>query len=500
MAAVSGPQTTNCVTASSPHTDHVQSAPSPLSSLQFPQAAHQQHSVAISQTTTQPYPQPLYPPHYTCPLSGLSSQGPQPQPSTAPSSADELNLDSPLRISPPNIVTSPSSNLSTRPPRTMPLSATSTHQSVNKAHSSPHAPHSQSTSECQALIRSTSTPPTQQHTNQPHLTQQVPSIPHSMSAADMASSQPRSPHQPYPGNSPNSANNAFYRQRIGERDKCGHGEQITPPQSQAPHPSQPLHIPPACATNSPHHPPPQTAQGGVVQQVTTANHPYHTSLDPRSPYASHSSTCGSAHPPANHPQFHMSSATHSSAHLSPHPASPHSRVHLGESPQQGQSPIHRAGSQSSTSPYSPNSAYCNHSSPHLSEGGELSQSSPLPLQIPKGRRLWRETSLGQALTDALQELVEDKEIEIEESVRIMDLFDNVATDAIPKHSESRSLVFKMNGKMQEYKNIDGAWMLTCKNFRVRDRHRIFISEGVKIIAAEPSQLNHGSMGAVKRWK
>jgi len=116
----------------------------------------------------------------------------------------------------------------------------------------------------------------------------------------------------------------------------------------------------------------------------------------------------------------------------------------------------------------------------------------VPHHIPSGRTLWRETSLGQGLTDALQDLLEDNTLDFESSQNVLEVFDLVATEGLPRHSDSRSLTFKMNGTMQEYKNLDGTWVLYCKNFRVKDKHRVFLSDAVKIVAAEPETLGFKS--------
>lgn len=106
---------------------------------------------------------------------------------------------------------------------------------------------------------------------------------------------------------------------------------------------------------------------------------------------------------------------------------------------------------------------------------------------PHGLSLWRETTIGQCLMNALEELTLELSLPTVITPSILESFDMVMTQELSRVRASGHMKI-ISGWIVKYKNLDGTWDFYVSDFRVKDRKRCFISEFIRIVAVESDAL------------
>jgi len=94
--------------------------------------------------------------------------------------------------------------------------------------------------------------------------------------------------------------------------------------------------------------------------------------------------------------------------------------------------------------------------------------------------LYRRSSIGMALTDALDDLISDGHIAPQLAMKILSNFDRAVTEVLGAHVKSR-LTFK--GHLDTYRFCDEVWTFLIKdvNFKLENNNMIH-SDRVKIVS------------------
>jgi len=103
-----------------------------------------------------------------------------------------------------------------------------------------------------------------------------------------------------------------------------------------------------------------------------------------------------------------------------------------------------------------------------------------PTQAPLHYELYRRSSIGGALVEALDTFIADRRIEPQIAIELLRHFDKVIAETLAEKVKSR-LSFK--GSLDTYRFCDEVWTFIVKNinFKLENQHQL-TSERVKIVA------------------
>ncbi|KAK9476037.1 transcription initiation factor IIA, gamma subunit, helical domain-containing protein [Lipomyces japonicus] len=95
--------------------------------------------------------------------------------------------------------------------------------------------------------------------------------------------------------------------------------------------------------------------------------------------------------------------------------------------------------------------------------------------------LYRRSSIGVALTDALDELINESKIQPQLAMKILSTFDRSVTEALSERVKSTRLSFK--GHLDTYRFCDDVWTFIIKdvNFKMEGGDAI-VGDKIKIVA------------------
>eukprot|EP01071_Lankesteria_metandrocarpae_P005604 Lankesteria_metandrocarpae@DN4060_c0_g1_i1.p2 len=110
----------------------------------------------------------------------------------------------------------------------------------------------------------------------------------------------------------------------------------------------------------------------------------------------------------------------------------------------------------------------------------------------RGREIWWETTIGQALLFALEDLMETNVILPEVSVRFLHAFGDSMTTLFPRLTSNLPRL-RVQARIVEYRNLYGSWEFICSNFRVTSglggrKKTTYIGENVRVLAADDDAL------------
>ncbi|RPA79138.1 transcription initiation factor IIA small subunit [Ascobolus immersus RN42] len=95
--------------------------------------------------------------------------------------------------------------------------------------------------------------------------------------------------------------------------------------------------------------------------------------------------------------------------------------------------------------------------------------------------LYRQSSIGAALTDALDTLISDHRISPQLAMKILNNFDRVIAEVLSKNVDA-TLTFK--GNLDTYRFCDEVWTFLLKNvkFKFQRQQEEVLAEKVKIVS------------------
>jgi transcription initiation factor TFIIA small subunit len=100
-------------------------------------------------------------------------------------------------------------------------------------------------------------------------------------------------------------------------------------------------------------------------------------------------------------------------------------------------------------------------------------------------QLYRESSLGRALTDTLDELIQDSALDPQTAMTVLNQFDASISEAL--HSKVRSRA-TLKGQLHVYRFCDDVWTFDIQNANFRFENETISADKVKVVAcsAKPS--------------
>ncbi|KAK7205717.1 transcription initiation factor IIA, gamma subunit, helical domain-containing protein [Myxozyma melibiosi] len=95
--------------------------------------------------------------------------------------------------------------------------------------------------------------------------------------------------------------------------------------------------------------------------------------------------------------------------------------------------------------------------------------------------LYRRSSIGVALTDALDELIKDSKIQPQLAMKILSTFDRCITEILSDQAKATRLSFK--GHLDIYRFCDDVWTFIIKDvhFKMEGNEQV-VGEKIKIVA------------------
>ncbi|KAK9457561.1 transcription initiation factor IIA, gamma subunit, helical domain-containing protein [Dipodascopsis uninucleata] len=95
--------------------------------------------------------------------------------------------------------------------------------------------------------------------------------------------------------------------------------------------------------------------------------------------------------------------------------------------------------------------------------------------------LYRRSSIGVALTDALDELIRDERIQPQLAMKILATFDRSITETLNEKVKSTRLSFK--GHLDTYRFCDDVWTFIIKNVHFKmEGNETVVGDKIKIVA------------------
>ncbi|KAJ3294706.1 transcription initiation factor IIA, gamma subunit [Rhizoclosmatium globosum] len=95
---------------------------------------------------------------------------------------------------------------------------------------------------------------------------------------------------------------------------------------------------------------------------------------------------------------------------------------------------------------------------------------------------YRQSSIGQSLTDALDEMIEDGSIEPNVAIAMLKQFDNSMAEALRLQVRAKATI---KGKLQIYRFCDDVWTFVIDqgaNFKFENSELVKADEKVKLVA------------------
>ncbi|KAJ1676846.1 Transcription initiation factor IIA subunit 2 [Spiromyces aspiralis] len=93
--------------------------------------------------------------------------------------------------------------------------------------------------------------------------------------------------------------------------------------------------------------------------------------------------------------------------------------------------------------------------------------------------LYRTSTLGMALTDSLDELIQAGHITPQLAIRVLGQFDRSISDALANKVRARATI---KGNLQTYRFCDDVWTFIVKNPSFKFEHDNVTADKVKIVA------------------
>lgn len=101
--------------------------------------------------------------------------------------------------------------------------------------------------------------------------------------------------------------------------------------------------------------------------------------------------------------------------------------------------------------------------------------------------LYRQSSIGWALAEALDELISDSYVEPQMAHKILSHFDHAMTDALQNHVRAR---LSLKGHLQTYRCCDDVWTFLVKDviLKMEDGEQV-CADKIKIVACNAKKPN-----------
>lgn len=93
--------------------------------------------------------------------------------------------------------------------------------------------------------------------------------------------------------------------------------------------------------------------------------------------------------------------------------------------------------------------------------------------------LYRRSTLGITLTDALDELIQSEQITPQLAMRILAQFDKSISEALAHHTKSKAT---LKGRLHTYRFCDDVWTFILDQCQIRMDEEIIHADKVKIVA------------------
>lgn len=115
------------------------------------------------------------------------------------------------------------------------------------------------------------------------------------------------------------------------------------------------------------------------------------------------------------------------------------------------------------------------------------------------KELHRQSHIGLALTEVLDEMVEQRLFSPQVKSRILDKFDDVIIAALSKESRPKLV---MKGDLMFYRLVDNVWQFDLRNVLLREtkkKKKIYVGR-LKIVAVDAKLIRTTSTGVAKLTK
>lgn len=96
-------------------------------------------------------------------------------------------------------------------------------------------------------------------------------------------------------------------------------------------------------------------------------------------------------------------------------------------------------------------------------------------------QMYRRTTLGNTLQEALDELVDHKLIQQRAAMKVLQKFDQCISIALSKRVKNR---LNLKGHLKTYRFCDNVWTLVMEDVEIKDSSAIMNVDKIKIVACE----------------
>ncbi|KAJ3259561.1 Transcription initiation factor IIA small chain (TFIIA 13.5 kDa subunit) [Boothiomyces macroporosus] len=100
-------------------------------------------------------------------------------------------------------------------------------------------------------------------------------------------------------------------------------------------------------------------------------------------------------------------------------------------------------------------------------------------QQPPQYQLYRESSLGRALTDTLDDLIQDSLLDPQTAMQVLGQFDASISEALHTKVRSRAT---LKGHLHVYRFCDDVWTFVVDSANFRLENETVVAEKVKVVA------------------
>lgn len=96
-------------------------------------------------------------------------------------------------------------------------------------------------------------------------------------------------------------------------------------------------------------------------------------------------------------------------------------------------------------------------------------------------QLYRESSLGKALTDTLDELIQDSQLDPQTAMRVLSQFDMSISEALHTKVRSRAT---LKGHLHVYRFLDDVWTFVIQGATFKFDNDTITGDKVKVVACQ----------------
>ncbi|KAJ2747966.1 Transcription initiation factor IIA subunit 2 [Coemansia sp. BCRC 34301] len=105
--------------------------------------------------------------------------------------------------------------------------------------------------------------------------------------------------------------------------------------------------------------------------------------------------------------------------------------------------------------------------------------------MPSFYELYRSSTLGTALTDSLDELIQAGHITPQLAIQVLEQYDKSISEALSNKVKAKAVV---KGNLRTYRFCDEVWTFIIKNPNFKFDHDVTAADKVKIIACNGKRL------------